>query len=230
MNRRRQIRVPVVAALALTSLLISLGACSSAGATRPPPVKATPLSPYLRPATSIEVFDCEQAARSVGLDVLCPLVLPQGQYVDPWCGVATSPCGYHSVYGVSFLAQVVFTAPSGYVGQSAGLGHFVVWANTQGRRIVIPCLVGRKVGSVESGGRPWGVWHCGTQSSKGTRIEFRDGRQIVDGGEVMQDHLVFVTTVKDTNTEVSLHGITAVNFRLLVQITAHMQPSAVPAG
>jgi hypothetical protein len=41
----------------------------------------------------------------------------------------------------------------------------------------------------------------------------------------MEGHTVFVTTVKDTNVEVSLRGITALNRRLLLRITANMVPS-----
>jgi hypothetical protein len=41
----------------------------------------------------------------------------------------------------------------------------------------------------------------------------------------MQGHTVFVTTVKGTNVEVSLHGIPALNRRLLVRITVDMVPS-----
>jgi hypothetical protein len=42
---------------------------------------------------------------------------------------------------------------------------------------------------------------------------------------LMQGHTVFVTTVKDTTVEVSLHGITDLNKRLLSRIIAHMVPS-----
>src|ERR1039458_6880573 len=70
------------------------------------------LSPYLRPASGAEVTRCEDAARSVDLDVLCPLVLPKGQYAYLWCENGKSnPCGYPCVFGACFLAQVVFTAP-----------------------------------------------------------------------------------------------------------------------
>jgi hypothetical protein len=41
----------------------------------------------------------------------------------------------------------------------------------------------------------------------------------------MRGHTVFVTIVKDTNVEVSLHGITALNKSLLLRITADMVPS-----
>jgi hypothetical protein len=51
------------------------------------------------------------------------------------------------------------------------------------------------------------------------------GHEIIDGGELMHGHIVLVTTVKDTNVEVSLHGVTVLNKRLLIRITADMVPS-----
>jgi hypothetical protein len=81
------------------------------------------------------------------------------------------------------------------------------------------------VDSIKNGGRKWAVWHCGEQPANDTGIRHRGGREIIDGGELMQGHIVFVTTVKDTNVEVSLHGITALNRRLLVRITANLVPS-----
>jgi hypothetical protein len=154
------------------------------------------------------------------------LVLPKGNDVDQWCGDGkVNPCGYPCVFGACFLAQIVFSAPRSYVGTASGMGHFVVWATTQGRRVVVPCLVGRSVGSIDNGGRKWDVWHCGEQPVDDPGIRHRGGREIIDGGEVMQGHIVFVTTVKGTNVEVSLHGITALNKRLLMRITADMVPS-----
>jgi hypothetical protein len=41
----------------------------------------------------------------------------------------------------------------------------------------------------------------------------------------MQGHIVFVTVVKDTNVEVSLHRVSALNRMLLMRITADMAPS-----
>ena len=213
--------------IVVTTVLLGLGACSATATQKHVSLKAVPASPYLRPATNTEVIDCTNAAQMVGLDVLCPLVLPKGQYTDPWCkNDRQDPCAYSSsVYGASFLAQAVFTAPKSYVGVSPGLGHFVVWATTQRNRVVVPCLIGRKVGAIENGGRNWDIWHCGQQSLTDPGIEYRNGHEIVDGGEVMQGHIVFATTVHGTNTEVSLHGVTSVNLRLLVKITARMQQS-----
>ena len=189
-------------------------------------LNAGSLSRYLRPASHAEVTRCVVAARSVGLDVLCPSVLPKGQYADPFCGEGKeNPCGYRCVFGACFLAEIVFSAPRTYVGTGPGSGHFVVWATGQGHRIVVPCLVGRKVGSIDSGGRRWDVWHCGIQPADDPGIRHRGGREIIDGGEVMQGHTVFVTTVKDTNVEVSLHGTTALNKSLLLRITTDMVPS-----
>jgi len=218
------------------TLLLALAACSApkphAHTAATAVTKPSTLSPYLRAATSGEVVNCESASRSVGLDALCPLVLPGGQYTTPWCqNDKQDPCAYmSSVYGASLLAQAVFKAPPDYVGMQAGVGHFVVWATTQGNRAVVPCLVGSKVDSMTNAGRNWDIWHCGQQSPDDPGSQVRGGREIVDGGEVMQDHIVFVTTVDNTNTEVSLHGVTTVNLQLLVQITAHMQPSEGQAG
>jgi hypothetical protein len=130
----------------LILLFVSTGFSSAIGAT--PLGSSGTLAQYLRPASKTEVTRCEDAARSVNLDVLCPLVMPKGQYNNPWCeeGKAT-PCGYPCVFGACFLAQIVYAAPHGYVGMAPGIGHFVVWATTQGRRFIVPCLVGRKVGS-----------------------------------------------------------------------------------
>jgi len=154
------------------------------------------------------------------------LVLPKGQDADQWCGDGTaSPCGYPCIFGACFLAQIDFSAPPSYVGVAPGVGHFVVWATTEGHRLVVPCLVGREVDTIENGGRKWDVWHCGTQPANDPGIRHRGGREIIDGGEVMQGHTVFVTIVKSTNVEVSLHGITALNRMLLLRITADMVPS-----
>ena len=213
-----------VAHLGLIALLALLTFTPSPvdGATRGH-LNAGSLSQYLRPASQAEITRCEVAARSVDLDVLCPSVLPKGQYDDPWCeDTKESPCGYPCVFGACFLGQIVFTAPRSYVGMAPGSGHFVVWATTQGHRVVVPCLVGRKVGSIHNGDRKWDIWHCGTQPVNDPAIRHRGGREIIDAGEVMQGHTVFITTVKDTNVEVSLHGITALNRRLLVRITADM--------
>jgi hypothetical protein len=184
------------------------------------------LSRYRRPANRAEVVRCEVAAKSVDLVVLCALVLPKGQYGNPWCeDNKRNPCGYPCVFGVCFLAEIVFSAPQSYVGITPRVGHFVVWAVAQGRRLVVPCRVGRNIGSIENGARKWYIWHCGEQPVNGTGIGHRGGREIIDGGELMQGHIVFVTTVKDTNVEVSLHGITALNSRLLVRITADLVPT-----
>lgn len=214
-----------LAFVAIVLVLASAGFSSASGAT-PSPGSSGTLAQYLRPASKIEVTRCEDSARSVKLDVLCPLVMPKGQYDNSWCeeGKATS-CGYPCVFGACFLAQIVYAAPHGYVGMAPGIGHFVVWATTQGRRVIVPCLIGRKVGSVENGGRKWDIWHCGEQSANDPGIQHRDGRTIIDGGEVMQDHIVFVTIVKDTNVEVSLHRVSALNRMLLMRITADMAPS-----
>lgn len=204
--------------------VLLLATVSSANGVTPTPPRTGTLSQYLRPASQLEVRRCEDAARSVDLDVLCPLLLPKGQYAYPWCEDSkANSCGYPCVFGACFLAEIVFTAPHRYVGMAPGMGHFVVWATTQGHRVVVPCLVGRKIGSIQNGGRKWGIWHCGEQSSDDPGIQHRHGHTIIDGGEVMQGHIVFVTTVKDTNVEVSLHGMTALNRRLLVQITDDME-------
>jgi hypothetical protein len=214
-----------LAFVALILLVSSAGFSSATGATSSPGSSGT-LAPYLRPASKIEVTRCEDAARSVNLDVLCPLVMPKGQYDNPWCeGGKATACGYPCVFGACFLAQIVYAAPRGYVGMASGIGHFVVWATTQGRRVIVPCLIGRKVSSVENGGRKWGIWHCGEQSANDPGIQHRDGRTIIDGGEVMQGHIVFVTIVKNTNVEVSLHRVSALNRMLLMRITADMAPS-----
>ena len=215
----------LVGLVALLPLSILVQSSSADGAT-PSHLDTGMLSQYLRPASKAEVTRCEVAARSVGLDVLCPSVLPRGPYVDPWCeNNKENPCGYPCVSGECFLAQIVFSAPRSYVGMAPGVGHFVVWATAQGHRVVVPCLVGRKVGVIDSGGRQWDIWHCGTQPTNDPGIRHRGGRQVVDAGEVMQDHIVFVTTVKDTNVEISFHGMTALNRRLLVRITSDMVTS-----
>ncbi len=211
--------------IALSPLLALVTSSSAIGAAPSHP-NAGALSRYLRPASKAEVTRCEVAARSVSLDVLCPSDLPKGQYEDAWCeNTKESPCGYPCVFGACFLAQIVFSAPRSYVGMAPGVGHFVVWATMQGQRVVVPCLVGRMVGFIDSGGRRWDIWHCGTQPTNDPGINHRGGREVIDAGEVMQGHTVFVTTVKNTNVEVSLHGITALNKRLLVRITADMVPS-----
>ena len=206
--------------------LLALAISSSARGTTPSHLNTGALSRYLRPASNAEVTRCEIAARSVDLDVLCPLVLPKGQYDNPWCeNDRANPCGYTCVFGVCFLAQVVFSAPQSYVGMQPGVGHFVVYTVAQGRRVVVPCRVGLKVGSIKNGGRKWDIWHCGIQPVNDSGFRHRGGREIIDAGELMQGHTVFVTTVKDTTVEVSLHGITDLNKRLLSRIIAHMVPS-----
>jgi len=41
----------------------------------------------------------------------------------------------------------------------------------------------------------------------------------------MRGHIVFFSTVDNTNTKVSVHGVDALNLQLLAQIMGHMQPS-----
>jgi hypothetical protein len=219
----RRVAVVRLGLIALLPLLTLVTSSSVNGAT-PSQLHTGPLSRYLRPASKAEVARCEVAARSVNLDVLCPLVLPKGQYVDPWCEGA-NPCGYPCIFGFCFLAEIMFTLPQSYVGIQPGVGHFVVYAVAQGRRVVVPCRVGRNVGSIENGGRKWDIWHCGIQPVNDSGFRHRGGREIIDAGELMQGHTVFVTTVKDTKVEVSLHGVTALNRRLLVRITADMKAS-----
>lgn len=225
MTSRKRIVVAALGLIALLPLFVIASSGPVDGATQSH-VKTVSLSRYLRPASKAEITRCEVAARAVDLDVLCPSVLPKGQYEDPWCeNSKQSPCGYPCVFGDCFLAQIVFTAPRSYVGTARGFGHFVLWATTQGHRVVIPCLVGRKVASIDNGDKRWDVWHCGTQPANDPGIRHRSGREVIDAGEVMQGHTVFVTTFKNTNVEVSLHGTSTLNRRLLVRITTDMVPS-----
>ena len=152
MTSRRSVALARLGLIGVLTLVTS----SSAHRATPSQLNSGSLSRYLRPASKAELARCEAAARSVDLDVLCPLVLPKGQYDEPWCEDSKrNPCGYPCVFGVCFLAQVVFGAPHSYVGMGPGVGHFVVWATMQGRRSVVPCRVGKNVGSIESAGRKW---------------------------------------------------------------------------
>jgi hypothetical protein len=89
-------RVVAVAHLGLIALLALITFTPSPvdGATRSY-LNAGTLSRCLRPASQAEITRCEVAARSVDLDVLCPSVLPKGQYDDPWCeDTKESPCAF----------------------------------------------------------------------------------------------------------------------------------------